>query len=826
MPIRYVRNYCGGSTVNSSAVWTELKVFRQGTNIAFGIIPTSNVAVTGTKSWVTDNDISNSNNYVSYPSGTRYIQIDLGQVYTDLDSIIVWHWHFDGRTFQDVITQVSEDGTNWITLFNSEIDGRYAEVAEGKTSIIPSVGLLPEKTVRDKAMELTSIEYETSMLYPENYGKTAGNFDGQGLSHGCIQYPLGWGTLQGIWKDLHTNYLSMVQSKFTVPADFTTWVDWLYNKTIQQQIDYADLNWTDWKYDAQQVRIPESGHNVKEPWNTYFRNLGITPESQLRQQQEADSIYHPNALTWFKDFGLWTRRGYALLFDISVQNGSINPLDANDQPIDVMGRIFTRFAGLDTTGLTAEEIETEKMKLIVEERAKEVNITWRPSYIERKNSIALGELYLVSWGKTVSTVPYDMILEQAFEWRNKTDLYVATSGDSFASIGQQYNTTGAIIQELNPQVVDTNIYTGLSFNVPYQEVGTNTGVFLGAASVNKIFIGETAIDKVFAGSALVYSAYVAPVEPVTTISPSTVAQNTIPFMVTLSNDQALPIYYKLGATGVQQTYSAPFSVSQDTAGVYDSQILVTYWSTGETEKTITYDTTGAIAGKTVVTPVAGNWYVRVNWTPTINTTSYNVYRSTVSGTQGDLLIEYLPEVGYDDGAVDNDVTYYYTVRSGNYTNGQLSDQVPATPTAGVATPSWRYVRYSGYGDNTGAVSRLVEIQALEGATNRLLNKPPMAGYTPVNGGAIAVATDGAKVQATGYPLWWGTEPTGIVTWDLGALYPIDTINVTAFSPAVDPRQPQFIIDVSKDNSAWTNVIDYTANTTVSPETGFNFPVPS
>ena len=58
----------------------------------------------------------------------------------------------------------------------------------------------------------------------------------KGISHGCIQFPLGWGTLQSIWKDLHTNHLSMVQSKFTVPADFTTWVDWLYNKTIQQQI--------------------------------------------------------------------------------------------------------------------------------------------------------------------------------------------------------------------------------------------------------------------------------------------------------------------------------------------------------------------------------------------------------------------------------------------------------------------------------------------------------------------------------------------------------------------------------------------------------------
>ena len=679
------------------------------------------------------------------------------------------------------------------------------------------MALLPAKTVRDKAMELTSIEYETEKPYPNNYGMTAGNSDQQGISHGCIQFPLGWGTLQSIWKDLYNAYYTMVKSKFTVTADFTIWEDWLFNKTIPQQIAFADTDFTDWANDS-------TGHAVQEPWKTYFMNLGITPESQLRQQQEVDSMYHPNALKWFNDFGLWTRRGYALMFDISVQNGSINPLDVNDQPIDVMGRIFTRFSALNTTGLTAEEIETEKMKLIVEERAKEVSATWRPSYIERKNSIALGELYLVAWGKTVSTVPYDMILEPAFAGYTKTDLYVATSGDSFASIGQQYNTTGAKIQELNPQVVDTNIYTGLSFNVPFQEVGANTGMFLGATSVNKIFIGATAIDKIFAGSALVYSAYVAPVEPVTTISPSTVAQNTIPFMVTLSNDQALPIYYKLGATGVQQTYSAPFSVSQDTAGVYDSQILVTYWSTGESEKTITYNTTGAIAGKTVVTPVAGNWYVRVNWTPTINTTSYNVYRSTASGTLGDLLIEYLPEVGYDDEAVDNDVTYYYTVRSGNYTNGQLSDQVPATPSAPAQT-TYRYVRYIGYGDNTSATtSRLVEIQAMQGATNRLLNKLPLAGYATVNGGAIAVATDGAFVQSAGYPLWWQGQGIPDLKYDMLDWYAIDTIKIAGYSSAVDPRQTKFKIQVSTDNLAWVTVADYSTNTTVQPTTGFSFPV--
>ena len=686
--------------------------------------------------------------------------------------------------------------------------------------------LLPEKTVKDKAMELTSIEYETELLFPENYGMTAGNFDGQGISHGCIQFPLGWGTLQGIWKDLYTNSFDMVKSKFTLLADFTSWEDWLLNKTIQQQIDHADITWTDWKLDGNGDRIPESGHNVKEPWKTYFRNLGVSNESQLRQQQEVDVIYHPNALKWFKDFGLWTRRGYALMFDISVQNGSINPLDVNQQPIDVMGRIFARFAALNTTGLTAEQIETEKMKIIVDERAKEVSSTWRLSYTERKSSIALGEFYLTTYGKTVSTVPYDMILEPAFVGYTKADIYVATSGDSFESIGQQYNTTAAKIQEMNPQVVDTNIYTGLSVNVPYQGaegIGANSGIFLGTINLNKAFLGGIPIDKIFAGENLVYSLYVAPVEPpsinwihgqnvsiasdgtitktgggnawnagadsteqsdgstdfiieyipenidvricfgldevvdgqeayrnkdidfnweinpagateiatnevkkytgtyaandvfrvaleggiirfyqngvvkyentdainfpvladvaiynqdatfkanliipatiTTTISPSEPAQSTIPFNVTLSNSKGKTIYYKIG-TGTQQTYTAPFSVTQAMAEVQGTQITVVYWAEGEAEQTITYDTTTAIAGKPVVIPTAGNNQVVLNWETPANTTSYNIYRSEISGDLGTAILMYGWENFYTDTTALNGTTYYYTVKAG------------------------------------------------------------------------------------------------------------------------------------------------------------------
>ena len=77
------------------------------------------------------------------------------------------------------------------------------------------------------------------------------------------------GTLQGIWKDLYTNNYDLVKSKFTL-LYILQHGKIGFNKTIQQQIDYADTVFTDWKYDAQQVRIPDSAYNVKEPWKTYF----------------------------------------------------------------------------------------------------------------------------------------------------------------------------------------------------------------------------------------------------------------------------------------------------------------------------------------------------------------------------------------------------------------------------------------------------------------------------------------------------------------------------------------------------------------------------
>lgn len=150
----------------------------------------------------------------------------------------------------------------------------------------------------------------------------------------------------------------------------------------------------------------------------------------------------------------------------------------------------------------------------------------------------------------------------------------------------------------------------------------------------------------------------------------------------------------------------------------------------------------------------------------------------------------------------------------------------ATKTLAVTVPvqatGWRYVRFIGHGDQTGVTTRLVELKALEGATNRLLNKLPQAGYATPNGGTIGVATDGTVAHVAGYPYWWSAEGIPDLIYDMGALYPIDTINVVGYSPSWDPRTTQFIIQLSKDNSVWQTLADMTGNTSNQPEVGWSF----
>lgn len=183
--------------------------------------------------------------------------------------------------------------------------------------------------------------FETSNYYPECYGITSGNWDDQGISHGVLQYNFGQGSLQPLWNHMNNNYTQLCWDIFG--TDYTTWAN-LINATLTEQRAFGDS-----------IIDPLNQHKIIEPWNTYFMTLG-TSQPSIDKQIELSGSWHTNALKWFKNLGLYSRRGYALMFDISVQMGRFFPQNV----------CLERFRQIDPTGKTRAQIEEEKLHIIVE----------------------------------------------------------------------------------------------------------------------------------------------------------------------------------------------------------------------------------------------------------------------------------------------------------------------------------------------------------------------------------------------------------------------------------------------------------------------------
>jgi hypothetical protein len=256
--------------------------------------------------------------------------------------------------------------------------------------------ILLESELKENALALTSL-FETSTDSPDNFGVTAGNFDGAGLSHGAIQFNFKSGTLQPIWRDLLNNHPTVVQGAITNSADYDYFRNLILNGTTADQIAFGD-----------NISDPANKHKVVEPWNTYFKNLGVTQES-IDRQIVAAQWYYDQAKKYFDTFDLWTRRGYALMFDIAVQSGSISQA--------VIDLINADFAAMDNTGKTPEQIETDKLVIIANRRADAVTTEWQQSYRERKLSIANGSGWVYGGTLFMDTANYNMILEPAYQER-------------------------------------------------------------------------------------------------------------------------------------------------------------------------------------------------------------------------------------------------------------------------------------------------------------------------------------------------------------------------------------------------------------------------
>lgn len=130
LKIRYIRDWQNGSVESPTfSYWNELQVLNAaGANIAIasGTVTASSAEnVTYPISRWRDGSISTYARVTG--TGWQYLQWDLGVATLDIRAIGIKHY-LTGRKYNHRL-EVSEDGINWVTLYNSGVDGYYLEEA-------------------------------------------------------------------------------------------------------------------------------------------------------------------------------------------------------------------------------------------------------------------------------------------------------------------------------------------------------------------------------------------------------------------------------------------------------------------------------------------------------------------------------------------------------------------------------------------------------------------------------------------------------------------------------------------------------------------------
>jgi hypothetical protein len=239
---------------------------------------------------------------------------------------------------------------------------------------IPAPKLAAEDLAR-RCLALTGA-FETGTGFPDCFCGISGDFDGQGISFGVLQWNFGQRSLQPLLKE-------MIELHPDVSAGiFGNQLDALREALSSDPDELMSF--------ARSVQHPVK-HTVFEPWRGLAKALGRTDEFQAIQARHANDKFRA-ALQLCADFGLTSERAAALMFDIVVQNGGIGAVVRAQIQGDL--RNIPAAAG-------AEAREVRTMECVANRRAEAANPRWIDDVRSRKLCIARGE-------GTVHGIDYDL----------------------------------------------------------------------------------------------------------------------------------------------------------------------------------------------------------------------------------------------------------------------------------------------------------------------------------------------------------------------------------------------------------------------------------
>ena len=227
---------------------------------------------------------------------------------------------------------------------------------------------IPEPSIYKESLAYRSLAltglFETGELPPECFAGLTGDFDGQGLSFGALQWNFGQGSLPPLILRMNERYPDLLADVFGEHYGILLQV-----LSLDREEQLA------WARSIQDYRF-----RLYQPWRGYFKTLGRLSEFQAIQVETASELFAA-ASRLAADFDLWSERAVALMFDIKVQNGGIPSL------VEVI--IRQDFAELDKD-LPPEALEVEKMRVVAHRRAEASRPRWVEDVRRRKLTIAEG----------------------------------------------------------------------------------------------------------------------------------------------------------------------------------------------------------------------------------------------------------------------------------------------------------------------------------------------------------------------------------------------------------------------------------------------------
>ena len=171
-----------------------------------------------------------------------------------------------------------------------------------------------------KAVRITST-FETGRA--GGFGGLTGNFDGQGLSFGLMNFTIQAGSLIPLLQEFITKYPANYSSAFGKDADrfkemvFATKPDPQNPKRQVRDVE-RQMAFVNNEMNAIPRRAP--GNKIIEPWKTYFGRLELDPEFQKIQVKAVRNALD-RARYWCWYFTLKTERGFAFMFDLVSSHG-------------------------------------------------------------------------------------------------------------------------------------------------------------------------------------------------------------------------------------------------------------------------------------------------------------------------------------------------------------------------------------------------------------------------------------------------------------------------------------------------------------------------